>query len=497
MAASTKNVRVKLSFKNVLLSENHLPGIYWYLVEPQTHPTVTHMIRDLKSKFNLEEADLVLKVEDCVIPTWESTKIFRENDTVDIKCSEKQEQIIIASCNQTWDENSLKKKKKKKRTSVERSICKTNVETEDTLNAESNAKRSAIHENSGSKRKSSDVDTGNIQSISEADICESKKKKADSEYTDNHCSNNHNEGKSSGEEADEAQAESTVGDNSNKKRRKRKRHRKKNNNIIADQAPNQVCPAGSVVVYDSKMHHISKNGLKDGEQNQHIVFDTDDEMTPTCESTDGPSMPQNNQILTTDSKPAQSPEILSMSKGDLVSESLDKQNKKHDHFSAIPGCDIQSVPLATGSSPSHLIVTPTRSTDAQVNGKQVGGFQVFDRRKQKAGFYEMTKEQQLRSTQTNSSVIMQNGATPKDVLELSEDYTPVVSKYKEACVLDYSPSDTVVKLELLTKTEKKNYGRFDLVIEDESEVFTNIPTENVVLIRLAEMLEPKLIPTGP
>jgi len=83
------------------------------------------------------------------------------------------------------------------------------------------------------------------------------------------------------------------------------------------------------------------------------------------------------------------------------------------------------------------------------------------------------------------------------VLEMSADYQPVISDYKEAKVVSCDHSSGRVTLELLDlfQPDKKAPGRFDVSIEDDNEIFTNVSTSQDKQIALVwnTVFEPRLI----
>jgi len=92
MAAHGENVRVKLYFKleeNVdyskCISSNILTSLKTpslYLVQQSEIQTVGSLQQQIKQKFALQNCTLSLFVAECIVPKWESTLIFRDNDSI-------------------------------------------------------------------------------------------------------------------------------------------------------------------------------------------------------------------------------------------------------------------------------------------------------------------------------------------------------------------------------------------------------------------------------
>ncbi|XP_053309074.1 coilin [Spea bombifrons] len=129
------------------------------------------------------------------------------------------------------------------------------------------------------------------------------------------------------------------------------------------------------------------------------------------------------------------------------------------------------------------------------------------------------KQQQLNESVSNHSTVIQNplpvktrdygslpllAAPPQlgrviafKLLELSENYSPEVSDYKEGRVLSYDPLTEQLKLEILSHpTKEKEPGKFDLVYEAEDG--TNIveyavPLDTKITQSWSALIEPRLI----
>uniref|UniRef100_H3A824 Coilin n=1 Tax=Latimeria chalumnae TaxID=7897 RepID=H3A824_LATCH len=153
---------------------------------------------------------------------------------------------------------------------------------------------------------------------------------------------------------------------------------------------------------------------------------------------------------------------------------------------------------------------------------QRGGFRGRGRGESNQLFYNydnVQTQQYVNEVATNSSVIIQNPAeiTKRDysalpllaappqagekiafkLLELTENYTPEVSEYKEGRIVDYNPITKQLKLEILsTRAALKEPGKFDLVYqrEDGAEVIEYaVSQETVITESWDTLLEPRLI----
>nr|XP_008112585.2 PREDICTED: LOW QUALITY PROTEIN: coilin [Anolis carolinensis] len=129
------------------------------------------------------------------------------------------------------------------------------------------------------------------------------------------------------------------------------------------------------------------------------------------------------------------------------------------------------------------------------------------------------KEEQLNESATNSSVIIQNPvevpkkdysklpllAAPPQVgekiafklLELTENYTPEVSNYKEGKIVSWNPINKQLELELLSfSSVARGPGKFDLVYQsaDGAEAIENTVSQDRKIIQNWDaLIEPRLI----
>ncbi|XP_073516495.1 coilin, partial [Phyllobates terribilis] len=131
---------------------------------------------------------------------------------------------------------------------------------------------------------------------------------------------------------------------------------------------------------------------------------------------------------------------------------------------------------------------------------------------------ETIKEQQLNEDASNVSVLIQNPpeAVNKDysalpllaappqpgkiiafkLLELTENYSPEVSDYKEGRVLSYDAVSQELEVEVLSQQKKKEPGKFDLIYEGEDGmdiVEYAVPQESKITQGWSSLIEPRLV----
>ncbi|KAJ6656491.1 hypothetical protein lerEdw1_003779 [Lerista edwardsae] len=133
------------------------------------------------------------------------------------------------------------------------------------------------------------------------------------------------------------------------------------------------------------------------------------------------------------------------------------------------------------------------------------------------------KHQQLSEVATNTSVIIQNSpqapkrdystlpllAAPAQVgeriafklLELTENYTPEVSDYKEGKIVSWNPTNKQIELEILSfSSVAKEPGKFDLVYQSADGAETieyAVPQERKIMETWEALIEPRLIVDRP
>ncbi|KAG9466619.1 hypothetical protein GDO78_016358 [Eleutherodactylus coqui] len=131
---------------------------------------------------------------------------------------------------------------------------------------------------------------------------------------------------------------------------------------------------------------------------------------------------------------------------------------------------------------------------------------------------ETVKQQHLEEDVSHVSVLIQNppellkkdysalpllAAAPQPgniiafkLLELTENYTPEVSDYKEGRVLAYDPLSQQLEVEVLSQQKKKEPGKFDLVYEGEDGVDIveyAVPQECKITQAWSSLIEPRLV----
>uniref|UniRef100_A0A8C2V5Y3 Coilin n=1 Tax=Chinchilla lanigera TaxID=34839 RepID=A0A8C2V5Y3_CHILA len=103
---------------------------------------------------------------------------------------------------------------------------------------------------------------------------------------------------------------------------------------------------------------------------------------------------------------------------------------------------------------------------------------------------ECQKQQQLHEIVTNSSTIIQ-------LLELTSDYSPDVSDYKEGKLLSHNPETQQVDIEILSALPAvKEPGKFDLVYHNENGtevVEYAVMQEKKITVFWRELIDPRLI----
>ncbi|KAM8945737.1 coilin [Pelodytes ibericus] len=136
---------------------------------------------------------------------------------------------------------------------------------------------------------------------------------------------------------------------------------------------------------------------------------------------------------------------------------------------------------------------------------------------------ETPKHQQLNEPATNCSIIFQNPpvipkkdysalpqlAAPPQIgkiiafklLELTENYTPEVSDYKEGKIMSYDPKTQELELEILSHQKKeKEPGKFDLVYQSEDGtdiVEYAVPDDHKITQMWSSLIEPRLVMETP
>nr|Q09003.2 RecName: Full=Coilin; AltName: Full=Sphere organelles protein SPH-1; Short=Sphere protein 1 [Xenopus laevis]AAH72777.1 LOC397940 protein [Xenopus laevis] len=131
---------------------------------------------------------------------------------------------------------------------------------------------------------------------------------------------------------------------------------------------------------------------------------------------------------------------------------------------------------------------------------------------------EKEKQQQLEESATNVSIIIQNpqetmkrdysslpllAAAPQvgkliafKLLEVSENYTPEVSEYKEGKILSFDPVTKQIEMEIISQQTMRKPGKFDVVYQSEDGediVEYAVPQESKVMLNWNTLIEPRLL----
>ncbi|KAM9296627.1 coilin [Gastrophryne carolinensis] len=154
-------------------------------------------------------------------------------------------------------------------------------------------------------------------------------------------------------------------------------------------------------------------------------------------------------------------------------------------------------------------------------GQRGGGSRGPSRGRGQQFFYnynsEALKEQQLQEPASNVSIILQNppdipkrdysampllAAPPQTgkviafkLLELTENYTPEVSDYKEGRIMNFDPVTQQLEVELLSRQRRKEPGKFDLVYEMENgkDIEFAVPQDHKISQHWSSLIEPRLV----
>jgi len=77
-------MRIKLNFTDIPCYSESSVLKSWFLLDPDDITTVADFAKELTQKFRLKcNSDrLLLTLDDCLLPHWESTQILRDDDTI-------------------------------------------------------------------------------------------------------------------------------------------------------------------------------------------------------------------------------------------------------------------------------------------------------------------------------------------------------------------------------------------------------------------------------
>lgn len=84
MAANGESVRIQLSFVELPVAVKHKLSKCWFQVNVKKIETVTDVIQRIATKFCLpfNQDNLQLTLDGCLLPKWETSRIFRDNDLI-------------------------------------------------------------------------------------------------------------------------------------------------------------------------------------------------------------------------------------------------------------------------------------------------------------------------------------------------------------------------------------------------------------------------------
>ena len=83
MAAPIENVRVRLSFANIIGFPDNKPLKSWFLINNAHLENISDLQTEICHRFGLnEETGLTLYVDGFVLPSWESVRLVREGDDI-------------------------------------------------------------------------------------------------------------------------------------------------------------------------------------------------------------------------------------------------------------------------------------------------------------------------------------------------------------------------------------------------------------------------------
>jgi len=81
-------MRIKLNFADIHSYLESSLSKSWFLLDPDSVKTVADLAKELTHRFQLKcnSDSLLLTLDDCLLPDWESTWILRDDDTVRCVC---------------------------------------------------------------------------------------------------------------------------------------------------------------------------------------------------------------------------------------------------------------------------------------------------------------------------------------------------------------------------------------------------------------------------
>lgn len=141
MAAPTKTARIGLLFDDPSLENS------WFLVDFSRHAKISDVESEIKECFSSDACGkVVLKINNFLLPSASSCKLFRENDTVYVRFEKPVQSEIQASC----DTDCLSRKR----------VCsRIDGNTEDIVFGHSSAGRHELQDYKTKKRRHSEMDS--------------------------------------------------------------------------------------------------------------------------------------------------------------------------------------------------------------------------------------------------------------------------------------------------------------------------------------------------
>ncbi|XP_064598566.1 coilin-like [Liolophura sinensis] len=562
MASSQKHVRIRVRFS----SDCHEPS--WLFVNKHTTKTISDLAEVIRDKFpNTNSFCFKLTLANFLLPPWESIDVLQNGDVVrvqsdDDQCSKaslQQKSAEAGHHSQTWiscpdptsqtsdqpvTETKREKKTKKKRhkeDSTERLSKDEASGLEDQDGVSTCKKQKKAHKarknieqvqgNSGKKNDVLEKASNNRGITSETAKCDDGRGNASVDFhlevgkTDpvkikkNHSDVVDNQGHKSTEPLKQPCDEqngtldksspSSEKDNQKKNKRRRRKRKKTLESPVVDVSVG--CTVISQVTPPAKWKKNQKV------LNTHKHFGDSEE-----EDDQSQSQSENNQDEGVRGDNSEDEMVIndngvSMRESQYCSytEGIYGSNEETDS-------SIHQANTKWHGSRNNISVRETTLTN---------GTSVFTR-KRKWKFPELTKDQQLATTATNKSVIIQNPAEEKinvlngctdlipvvklyeefplltgpprsgdkiayKILELTTDYCPEVSAYKEGTVINYDPSSEMVSLKLVLNEDEPTEilpRKFDVHIEDEDLHLTNVEeVTNEVLLKWKLLLQPRLL----
>ncbi|KAM3848539.1 coilin isoform 2-T2 [Vipera latastei] len=518
-------------------------GLCWLLVEPNQVRFITDLISLIREKFGFSRhARLNLFLDGGLLPPTESARLVRDNDCLRVKLEEivglnsydtvtngssslskkqrKQQKKLEAKDSESEDEEPNKRKKSKwnfeqkeeKSTNIQDSVTlgkkkKAAPERSDMMDTESE------DDNSHSKKPRKKLVQGKEQ-----DAKKEKKKKAStcpskstSQKTEKSFSQKSTKGNTTaqsnpkkGSSSSESSTSSSDSDHSTPGTKQTNTHASKGTSQHMSKPQLASLKSLSTGKYKDKI------SLKIGEtkkaKNQSSSSDSDSSSEEEQQSSDlRNKLPYQKQAAVTGHSSKTQPKSSSSESDDSAeseTDALKKQKANAIDNLSVRGNDRQPSDVSYGLA-SNLKENRRgrgRGETPLWRGPRVRGCRGMTRgRGERVHFFynyssENQKQKQLNEAATNASVIIQ-------LLELTENYTPEVSDYKEGKIVSWNPVNKQLELEILSfSSVAKEPGKFDLVYqsEDGDETIEYAVSQDRKITQSWEaLIEPRLIIDSP